>query len=62
MNLTSIITLPIALLAGLAGLTVADAGSDALDPELAADLASLNEAERRVVHALASALLQNRAE
>ena len=53
---------PVALLAGLAGMVVANAGGDALDPELAADLASLNQAERRVVHALASALLQNRAD
>lgn len=54
---------PIALLAGLLGVAFSEQDSgDALDADLLAELALLNESERRVVHSLASALIQNRAE
>ena len=54
---------PVSLLAALAGLDApaADAG-EALDADLLAELALLDHGQRRVVHALAGALLQNRAE
>jgi signal transduction protein with GAF and PtsI domain len=54
---------PIALLAGLLGVAFSKQDSrDALDADLLAELALLNESEQRVMHSLASALIHNRAE
>ena len=52
---------PIALLSGLVGGT-AEPEAGSLEADLLADLALLDPGERRVVHSLASALLQNRTE
>ena len=49
---------PLAWLGGLDG--HADSQADGLSADLVADLMLLTEPERRVVHSLASALLQNR--
>jgi len=54
---------PISLLSGLLGSgSFEQDGAGLLDAELAADLALLNEPERRIVHSLTGALLQNRPE
>jgi len=54
---------PISLLSGLlGGAKFEQDGAGRLDAELAADLALLNEPERRIVHSLTGALLQNRPE
>lgn len=51
----------IAALPGLAGIALSGSGrAQALDPDLLADLAQLNDGEQRVVHALIGALMQNR--
>jgi hypothetical protein len=52
---------PLVLCANLLG-EAAPAGADALDPVLVAALLELTEPERRIVHSLANALLQNRVE
>ncbi len=49
------------LLPSLAG-SASHAGDQPLDKELIADLGLLNDAERRIVHALVGALMQNRGE
>lgn len=53
---------PVSLLAGLGGLATPAEGGEALDADLLAEIALLDHGERRVVQALAGALLQNRAE